>query len=304
MLRADGLALAALHAVRGLMTGQCVDGIVVIIRMPVVVDLLRVHRGEQFRDGDLLRAAVRAVAAAGALDEVLAAEDFLHLRDGSKLRFAQRLEVLHERDIVLHLLWRAHTGEHHQHAGESRGKADGIAGRAAAVQGIQNGARIVWQLDKVSTLDRLHDDDRLVELPADLIALAALDGGIVIVNIIELNLHDLDRGILCQDLLEQLGAAMKRNADVADLALFLQSKRRLISAAGLEMAIVLRALRMHKVEIKIIDPAVLELALEQRTDVRLGLEKVLRQLVRQDVAVAQITARQAGLSAFSLLPCR
>ena len=57
MLRADGLALAALHAVRGLMTGQCVDGIVVIIRMPVVVDLLRVHRGEQFRDGDLLRAA-------------------------------------------------------------------------------------------------------------------------------------------------------------------------------------------------------------------------------------------------------
>ena len=57
---------------------------------------------------------------------------------------------------------------------------------------------------------------------------------------------------------------------------------------------------MHKVEIKIIDAAVLELALEQRTDVRLGLEKVLCQLIRQDVAVSQITA----LSAFSLLPCR
>ena len=163
------------------------------------------------------------------------------------------------------------------------------------MQGIQNSACIVRQLDKVSTLDRLHDDDRLVELPADLIALAALDRGIVIVNIIELDLHDFDRGILCQDLLEQLGAAMKRNADVADLALFLQSKRRLISAAGLEMAIVLQALRMHEVEIKIIDAAGLELALEHRADVRLGLEKVLRQLVRQDVAVAQITARQAGL---------
>ena len=105
----------------------------------------------------------------------------------------------------------------HQHAGEARSEADGIAGQAAAMQGIQNSACIVRQLDKVSTLDRLHDDDRLVELPADLIALAALDGGIVIVNIIELNLHDFDRGILCQDLLEQLGAAMKRNADVADL---------------------------------------------------------------------------------------
>ena len=52
---------------------------------------------------------------------------------------------------------------------------------------------------------------------------------------------------------------------------------------------------MHEVEIKIIDAAGLKLALEHRADVRLGLEKVLRQLVRQDVAVAQITARQAGL---------
>ena len=148
------------------------------------------------------------------------------------------------------------------------------------MQGIQNSACIVRQLDKVSTLDRLHDDDRLAMAAADLIALAALDRWIVIVNIIELDLHDLDRRILRQDLLEQLWAAMKRNADVADLALFLQSKRRLISAAGLEMAIVLRALRMHEVEIKIIDAAGLELALEHRADVRLGLEKVLRQLVR------------------------
>jgi formaldehyde-activating enzyme involved in methanogenesis len=50
-----------------------VDGIVVIIRVPVTVEALGVHGREQVGDGDELRAAVRAVAAGRAGDEELAA---------------------------------------------------------------------------------------------------------------------------------------------------------------------------------------------------------------------------------------
>lgn len=48
-----------------------------VVRVPVVVDLLRVHGGEEVGDGDVLRTAVRAVAADGAGDEILAVKDLL-----------------------------------------------------------------------------------------------------------------------------------------------------------------------------------------------------------------------------------
>ena len=90
-------------------------------------------------------------------------------------------------------------------------------------------------------------------------------------------------------------AVMERDAHMADLALGLEGKGRLIGAAGLEMRIVALALRVHQVEVKILDAAGLEPLLKQWADVRLGLEEVRRQLVGQDIAVAGIAAGEAGL---------
>ena len=73
VLRADLLTLAALEAVGRPAPRRGVDGVVVIIRVPVVVEALGVHCREQVGDGDMPRAAVRAVAAGRAGDEVLAA---------------------------------------------------------------------------------------------------------------------------------------------------------------------------------------------------------------------------------------
>lgn len=123
MLRADLLTLAALEAAGRPAPRRGVDGIVVIIRVPVVVEALGVHGREQVGDGDVLRAAVRAVAAGRAGDEVLAAEDPLHLLHRGQLLGAERAEVLHEGDVVLHLLHIAHAGEDHQHSGEARREA-------------------------------------------------------------------------------------------------------------------------------------------------------------------------------------
>ena len=110
-----------------------------------------------------------------------------------------------------------------------------VAGRTAAVQFIENGLCFFREIDEIAALDRLHDDDGLAVLHADLIALAALHRGVVVVQVVELDLHDLDLRILGQDLLEHLGAVVERNADVAHLALGLERECGLIRAARLEV---------------------------------------------------------------------
>ena len=79
---------------------------------------------------------------------------------------------------------------------------------------------------------------------------------------------------------------------MADFSLAFEGEGGLIRAAGLIMRIVARALRVHEVKVKIIHAAGLELAFEERADVLLLFEEVPRELVRQDVALARIAARE------------
>ena len=141
VLGTDLLAPAALDAVGRPAAGGDVDDVIIVVRVPAVVDLLRVHGGEEVGDGDVLRTAVRAVAADGAGDEILAVKDLLHALDGGEFPLIQRPEVAHEGDVVLHLRKAAHAGEHHQHPGKARGEADGIARGAAAAEPVEHGAR-------------------------------------------------------------------------------------------------------------------------------------------------------------------
>ena len=291
MLRADVLAFAALDAVGRLAPVHGVD-VIVVTGVPVAVELPGVHRGEQVGNGDVLRAAVRAVAAGGAGDEMLAAENGLHARDGGELGIVERPEVCHEREIVAHLLHAAHAGEHHHHAGKPCGKPERVAGRTAAVQFIENVLCFLREIDEIAAFDRLHDDDGFAVLHTDLIALAALHRGVVVVQVVELDLHDLDLRILGQDLLEHLGAVVERNADVTHLALGLERECGLIRAARLEVRIVERALRVHQIEIKILHAAGGELLFQYGTNVCLGLKIVFGQLVRKNVALARIAARK------------
>ena len=79
---------------------------------------------------------------------------------------------------------------------------------------------------------------------------------------------------------------------MADLAFPFQLQRRFIGTAGFEMIIIRQSLRVHEVKVKILDAAGVQLALEERTDIRLGLEEIRRQLVRQDIAVTGIALRE------------
>ena len=66
VLGTDLFAFAAFETVGRFAAGRGMDDAVVIVRVPVVVELLGVHDGEQGGDGDVLRTAVGAVAAGGA----------------------------------------------------------------------------------------------------------------------------------------------------------------------------------------------------------------------------------------------
>ena len=73
-------------------------------------------------------------------------------------------------------------------------------------------------------LHRLHHQHGLVVAAAHLVAQAALDTGVVIVGVVELDLHHLDLGIGGEDLLQHLRPVVEGDAHMADLALGLQAK--------------------------------------------------------------------------------
>ena len=102
---------------------------------------------------------------------------------------------------------------------------------------------------------------------------------------------------------------MKENAEMTDFALGLQHKGWFISTAFLKMTIRVLSLRVHEIEIKIVNAACVQLALEERAKICFGLGEVADQLARQNVMVAGIMAGQAGLQrqftlALNIAVCR
>ena len=88
---------------------------------------------------------------------------------------------------------------------------------------------------------------------------------------------------------------MERNAHVAHLALGLEREGCFIRAAGIEAIVIRVSLRVHQIKIKILHAAGVELIFKARADIRLGLEEIRRQLVRQHIAAARIAAGETGL---------
>lgn len=294
MLRADGLTLAAFHAVRGFSAVGGVQGIVPI-SIPVVVDHFDVHCGEQIRDGDVLWAALHAVPAGGAGDQVHLVENLLDLVDGGHFLLVQGFEVLHVAEVIFHLGHVAHTGEDHSDTGEACGESDGVAGGGAAVETLQHGLCFLRQVYQIAALHRFHDDDRFVVLPTDLVALTTLDGGIFKVYIIELNLHDFDFRVFRENLLQNLGRIVEGDAYMANFPLRFQSEGRFVGVALLEMGENFLALGVHQVKVQIVYAQGLQLTFKEGADVRFTLEIHVGEFVRQDVAFPGVAVGQGDL---------
>ena len=293
MLRARSFALAAADALGRLAVVLGKYFSVEKSGAPIVIAHFGIHTGKEVGNGDVLGAAVRAVAACRARDEAHGTKNIPHLPDRLHLRLVKGPEVLHIREVILHLRHVAHAGEHHEHPLKPRGKADGVAcGTRRSEAGIDR-LGVLWQVDKVPALDGLHDDDGLVVLSAHFIALSGLNSGILVVEIIELDLHDLDLRILGQNTFQHLRRVMEGNPDMPDLSLLFQVERRLIGAAAPELFKIFTRLRVHQIEVEILHAACLELALKEGTDVLLFLEIGLGQFVGENERLARMALDEA-----------
>lgn len=65
MLRTNLLTFSAFDTVRCLAIRSCMNHIVIVICVPVMADLLRIHRRKQIRNGDMFRTAICAITAGG-----------------------------------------------------------------------------------------------------------------------------------------------------------------------------------------------------------------------------------------------
>ena len=197
-------------------------------------------------------------------------------------------------EVVLHLGQVAHAAEHHLDALKGGGKPDRVAGRAAALQPIQLGGGLGGQGGQAAALHRLHHDHRLAEPPADLVHAMALDAGVLIVGIVELDLHHLHLGVLGEHPGQEVGFVMEGKADVPDLSLRLELLQLGEGVAAAKMVVVVGGDGMQQVNVEILHPAGGQLAFEQRADVRLGLEKAAAELVGKPVGMPRVAAGQAG----------
>ena len=287
MLRTDLLTLAAADAVGSLPAPLRMHR-VPPIAVPIRIAFVRIHIGEQIGNGDMFGTAVHAVAASRTGNGVQRAEHVAHAVDRLHLLLRERFYVLHEGEIVVHLRHVAHARDDHGDLREMRGEPQSVTRVTAAVQTVENFFRAVGQIDENAALDRLHDDNGFVVPDAHVVAGAALNGVIVVIGVVELNLHDLDFGIRRQDLVEHVGGIVERESDVADPALFFEFKRRLIRAAALKLLKILRVLRVHQIEIEVLHAAPRELIFKERTNILLSLKIGVRELIHQHETFARI----------------
>ena len=161
-----------------------------------------VVEAEVIGDGDLPGALGGAVAAVGAGDLRLGADDLRHLFQQMNLIGRERLELLHIAGVVLQLLRTAHAAEDGQHPVQSGGKPDGPGGQAGGRVGpAQQHGGLLREVHQGAPLHRLHDHDLLAVFPGHLIALPGLDVGVLPVQVVDLELDQLGLRVVLGDLL-------------------------------------------------------------------------------------------------------
>ena len=129
MLRAYAFTLSAADAFTCFAAVLCDDPVVREIDGPAFFLKMLQHvlivDGKELWNGDVHGTSVSAVGARGTGNGDLTVDDLSGAETEQSLFFIQRPEVLHEAQVVLHLLHTAHAGEDHHDIGKGCRKADG-----------------------------------------------------------------------------------------------------------------------------------------------------------------------------------
>ena len=220
------------------------------------------------------------------------AENGADLGYGFLFRFIEGLEIRHEAHVVPELFHIAHTGEHHHYAREPCCETDGIAGVGTAVQTVEDCLCPLRQIYQGAALYGLHDNDGLSVLPTDLVALPGLHLGVLVVCVVELELHHFHLGIGRENLVQHFGLVMEGHAKMPNLSFRFQLQGRLKGPGVPVVGHPLFAQGVHQIEVKVVNAAGRKLGLEERTNVRLGIKIVAGELVGQNIAVSGIPGCQ------------
>ena len=140
-----------------------------------------------------------------------------------------------------------------------------------------------------TSLDRFHHHDRLAVTARHVVAAVRLDAGIVPVEVVDLQLHELRFGVRREDLVEQLRAVVERESDVADTPLGFHAGGEGEAVEALDGAVVRGVEVVQQVVVEVVDAAFRELFGEDPLLIPFGFEEHRRELGGQCEAAAGMT---------------
>ena len=294
MLGTSSFASAAIYAIINLSLN------VIRLKLGIVapgIQLLRyIIASEISGNGNIHRATLGAIIAGGALNEILRAEDLCHLGNTLSLLVGKGHKILHIAHVIKHHLHRSHTGKNHTNLVEACGKSDGVGSVGAVAESAKNIVSLLREIHQASALNRLHYHSGDAVLHTNLVALSRLYRGILVVKIVELNLRNLNLGILGQDIVKHVCSIVEGETEMANLAFLLKLDGSFICAASLVMLEVILILSVHKIEVEILYSASLKLNLKEGTNVLLTVKVVGRELICKNISVARVAACKALLN--------
>ena len=219
MLRANLFAFAALDASVRLVFPVASHQPSFLMQGRVLVSIERqvVHGREQAGNAHIVGADPGAVVTGSTGNQGNAGQFLAGGLDGLALLRGKAGKGFHARKVIPHLLLVAHTGEHREDAFQIGGEAKRPRSHAApGFRILQNLLHRCRRVGEHPALDRLHNHHGLAVLSCHLIATAGLDGGIVPVRIIDLQLDEFHLGMGGQKFVQFLRGGMERKADMPD----------------------------------------------------------------------------------------
>lgn len=289
VLRAAALALAAADALRCTPVRQGQVVVVGLLDRENVVHRLAVGviEREVVGNGDALRASLHAVAARRAGDGDGIVDDLDGLGHRGAFAGVERPEVAHVARVVEQLLHRRHAAEHHHHPFETRRIADRPrCGRKVGMHGAEEPFGGGWNRRQRTALDGFHHHDGFAVAACHVVAAVRLDAGVVPVEVVDLQLHELRFGVRREDLVEQLRAVVERESETADAPFGLHAGGEGEAAEPFGGAVVRGVEVVQQVVVEVVDAAFRELFVENPLLILLGLEEHRGELRGQREAVA------------------
>lgn len=279
MLGADGLTLAAADAVNGLFgirEAGCpllADGVLIAEHPELVPDAEVVGNVHAHGAG-------HTVAAAGAADFDVAAQDVGSLPDGGVLGVGHGAEISEGGEVVVQLVFCTHAGEDDLHifvAGHPAQRPRGCTG--VCVQCIQRRGSVRRQLCQRTALDGLHDDEGNIQFFGKSIAPVACDllGTVVGVEVVVLQLAEVPR-LVAQDMLEARRVVVAGEAKIPDAPGSLLLPEPVHNAHLFGRIVAGFVQGMQQIEVDVVHTQPLELLLEDGFGLVEGLAAPQRQL--------------------------